>query len=204
MRASVFMAREGFARLARRIAEIEGRPRPEDGGSIPSANGPVRSPALRPTLPRRGISSRRAGAGRCCPSASPTSTGSCPAASGGTRSTRSGPGRRANRSAASGFATALLARLAGLDDRPILFVVEEEAAREGGHPYGPGLDQFGLDPARLVVVTTRRAAGDALGVRGGASLRRPRRGRSPSFAATRRPSTSPPAGGSRSAPATAA
>ena len=60
-------------------------------------------------------------------------------------------------SAASGFATALLARLAGLDDRPILFVVEEGAAKEGGHPYGPGLGQFGLDPARLVVVTTRRA-----------------------------------------------
>jgi protein ImuA len=59
-------------------------------------------------------------------------------------------------SAASGFATALIACLAGLDDRPVLLVLEEAAAREGGQPYGPGLDQFGLDPARLVVVRTRR------------------------------------------------
>jgi protein ImuA len=59
-------------------------------------------------------------------------------------------------SAASGFATALLARLAGLDGRPALLVLEESAAREGGQPYGPGLDQFGLDPACLVVVLTER------------------------------------------------
>src|SRR5690606_30942316 len=57
---------------------------------------------------------------------------------------------------ALGFATALLARLALRDDRPVLCIAEESALREGGHPHGPGLDQFGLAAARLVVVETRR------------------------------------------------
>ena len=56
----------------------------------------------------------------------------------------------------SGSAPALLSSLTRRDDRPILFLVEAVAAREGGDPYGPGLDQFGLDPARLVVVATQR------------------------------------------------
>src|SRR5690606_41005060 len=47
---------------------------------------------------------------------------------------------------ATGFATAILARLAAVDDRPFLWVIEEMAAREGGFPHGPGLDGFGLDP----------------------------------------------------------
>ena len=59
-------------------------------------------------------------------------------------------------SAATGFAAALLARLADDDDRPILWVVEEAAIREGGFPHGPGLGGFGLDTGRLVVVVTRR------------------------------------------------
>jgi protein ImuA len=58
--------------------------------------------------------------------------------------------------AAAGFATALLVRLTAADDRPILLVLEEAVLREGGHPYGPGIGQFGLAADRLVVVETRR------------------------------------------------
>ncbi|MBN9021998.1 MAG: hypothetical protein J0H08_07875, partial [Rhizobiales bacterium] len=57
---------------------------------------------------------------------------------------------------AAGFATALLVRLTAADDRPILLVLEEAVLREGGHPYGPGIGQFGLAADRLVVVETRR------------------------------------------------
>ncbi len=154
MRASVFMAREAFARLARRIAEIEGRLRLEDGAGLASAIAPPPGPEAHPAPARHLLSPRRGGA------VLPLGIAEVDRLlSGGLRRNalheiRAGTTRES--SAASGFATALLARLAGLDDRPILFVVEEEAAREGGQPYGPGLDQFGLDPARLVVVMTRR------------------------------------------------
>ena len=165
MRASVFMAREGFAQLARRIAEIEGRPAPDlsersDAFGLthprdtrPVAGTPAGAPAL--TVPARLLlSPRRGGAGL------PLGvTDLDRALAGGLRRNALHEIRAAETrdvSAASGFATALLARLADLDDRPVLLVLEEAAAREGGQPYGPGLDQFGLDPGRLVVVRTRR------------------------------------------------
>ncbi len=65
--------------------------------------------------------------------------------------------------AATGFAAAILARLTRQDDRPILWVAEAAAAREAGLPYGAGLDRFGLDSRRLIVVQVRRP-GDALWV----------------------------------------
>lgn len=58
--------------------------------------------------------------------------------------------------AQTGFAVALLARLAASDARPVLWVEEETALTEGGHPYGPGLAAFGLDPGRLILVTARK------------------------------------------------
>jgi protein ImuA len=155
MRASVFMAREGFAQLARRIAEIEGRPRPEDGAGNAFTIAPPAGPEAHPAPARQLLSPRRGGA------VLPLGvTETDLLLSGGLRRNalheiRAGETR--DTSAASGFATAMLARLASCDDRPILLVIEEAAARESGAPYGPGLDQFGLDPARLVVVATRRA-----------------------------------------------
>lgn len=154
MRASVFMAREAFARLARRIAEIEGRPRLGDGAGLASAIVRPAGPEAHPAPARQLLSPRRGGA------VLPLGVAEVDRVlSGGLRRNalheiRAGETREA--SAANGFAIALLARLAGLDDRPILYVIEEAAAREGGEPYGPGLGQFGLDPARLIVVATRR------------------------------------------------
>jgi protein ImuA len=63
-----------------------------------------------------------------------------------------------NSIAAAGFAVALLARLGKGDRRPVLLVSEVGALDEAGHPYGPGLDRFGLDSAKLVIVRSRRPA----------------------------------------------
>jgi len=156
MRASVLMVREGFARLARRIAEIEGRPDSSAARNTPLAEwaGALAGAPAHPAPARQLLSPRRGGA------LLPLGIVDVDRLlSGGLRRNALHEIRAAetrDASAASGFATALLARLAGLDDRPILLVIEEEAAREGGLPYGPGLDQLGLDPSRLVVVATRR------------------------------------------------
>jgi protein ImuA len=58
--------------------------------------------------------------------------------------------------ALTGFATAILARLAAHDTRPLLWIVEKAASSETGLPYGNGLHAFGLDPNRLVIVRVAR------------------------------------------------
>ena len=40
----------------------------------------------------------------------------------------------------------------------MLWIATEFARREGGGPYGPGLDLFGLSPARLLVLNVSRPA----------------------------------------------
>jgi protein ImuA len=65
--------------------------------------------------------------------------------------------------AATGFAAALLVRLAAVDPKPILWIVESASADEAGVPYGVGLGAFGLDPHGLIVVRVRRLI-DALWV----------------------------------------
>jgi protein ImuA len=65
--------------------------------------------------------------------------------------------------AATGFAAAILARLADVDARPILWVVESAAAEEAGTLYGVGLARLGLDPKRLIIVRVRKPI-DALWV----------------------------------------
>jgi protein ImuA len=62
--------------------------------------------------------------------------------------------------AATGFATALTARACGSKGQT-LWIVTEFALMEGGGPYGPGLDLFGLPSARLLVLRVPRAV-DAL------------------------------------------
>jgi protein ImuA len=63
--------------------------------------------------------------------------------------------------ALTGFAAALLVRLAAVTTKPILWVEEEMALGEAGHPFGAGLARFGLDPSRLIFIRARRAE-DAL------------------------------------------
>jgi protein ImuA len=53
--------------------------------------------------------------------------------------------------AASGFATALAARAAGARGH-VLWIVTDYAMAEGGGPYGPGFDLFGLALARLLML----------------------------------------------------
>jgi protein ImuA len=152
MRASVFMAGGGYARLRRRIAEIEAHGMP----CAADADARVPSDDTRPSLV-----SRRAGA------ALPFGIAEIDGHLGG------GLRRNAlhelhcaesrNAAAATGFAAALLARLSAADDRPMLWIVEKAAADEAGAIHGRGLEQFGLDPRRLIVVRLK-AARDALWV----------------------------------------
>ena len=57
--------------------------------------------------------------------------------------------------AATGFALGLIARMA--EGRDWLWIGEDKARLEAGQAYGPGLKQFGLDPARLILVAPRTA-----------------------------------------------
>jgi protein ImuA len=126
MRASVLMARDRLARLRRRIAEIEA--------------SPVALPQGRPLLPFGVERLDRLIAGGLRRDTLHEIRGETTRDSG----------------AAAGFALAILARLATSDHRPFLLVVEAGALSQAGHPYGPGLDRFGLDSRRLVIVNTRR------------------------------------------------
>ena len=56
---------------------------------------------------------------------------------------------------ASGFGLALAARASG-GRRQVLWVATDYAAGEGGGPYGPGLDLFGMASARLLVLRVRK------------------------------------------------
>jgi len=67
------------------------------------------------------------------------------------------PAAASHAGAASGFATALAARASGARGEA-LWVATDFAFAEGGGPYGPGLDLFGMPPARLLVLRVPRAA----------------------------------------------
>ena len=54
--------------------------------------------------------------------------------------------------AATGFALGLVSRLA--EASAWVWIRQDMAGRESGEPYGPGLAAFGLDPSRLVLVST--------------------------------------------------
>jgi protein ImuA len=58
--------------------------------------------------------------------------------------------------AASGFGLALAARASG-ERRQVLWVTTDFAAGEGGGPYGPGLDLFGMASARLLMLRVPKA-----------------------------------------------
>src|SRR5258708_5098001 len=59
--------------------------------------------------------------------------------------------------AASGFAAAAAARACGTRGE-VLWIATDFAVGEGGGPYGPGLDLFGLPSARLLVLRVPRPA----------------------------------------------
>ena len=133
------MARDTFTRLRRKVSEIEGRPVSFGGRSDTPGPNPT-SHQDRPVLPfdipdldgRLGGGLRRDAL----------------------HEVRSETTR--DWGSATGFAGAILTRLVAATNRPVLWVVEENAIREGGALHGTGLAQFGFDPARLFVVATRR------------------------------------------------
>ncbi len=66
------------------------------------------------------------------------------------------PAGLGDNAAASAFGL-VLALLLGVPGAVLFWVYEDFAASEAGLPYGPGLWQMGLDPARLVLVAAPRA-----------------------------------------------
>ena len=167
MRASVSMARDDFARLRNRIAEIEGR----RGAAVGSACAEDGQGTALPSLPGSGRSRLAGNVPILSPRrAADTLSFAIPRLdrmlAGGFRRDALHEVRSATTrdvASATGFAAALLARLSTSDDRPLLWVTETDAAREGGQPYGIGIGRFGLDPRRLVVVRVKKPA-DALWV----------------------------------------
>ena len=61
--------------------------------------------------------------------------------------------REAEIPAATGFALILAARHPG----PVVWIAEDMALAENGAPYGPGLDELGLAPERLIAVTAAKS-----------------------------------------------
>ena len=61
--------------------------------------------------------------------------------------------REAEAAAASGFALLLAARTSG----PVVWIAEDMALYESGAPYGPGLEDLGLNPERFIMVAAPKA-----------------------------------------------
>lgn len=166
------MAGGGFARLQRRIEKIEANawvktrdnsetPLPEREGLGERHHPPLTGEVTKLARAAPSLSPRRAKT--VLPFA--ISNLDCVLA-GGLRRTALHEMRCAesrDTAAMTGFAVAVLSRLAVEDDRPILWIVEAAAMSEAGFPYGAGLDRFGLDIRRLIVVRVAKAA-DALWV----------------------------------------
>ncbi len=146
MPAGIPSARDGLVRLRRRIAEIEGR-----GvllNQAPRSQSALEAAAMPPALsPRRG--------GTFLPFDIPRLDNLM---GGGLRLNALHEIRTEASSdgAATGFAAALAARLAGQDDRPLVWIIQAMAGREAGHLYGAGLDRFGLPSRRVILVGVRK------------------------------------------------
>lgn len=147
MRASVFMARGGFA------PEIEGRQQTAADGKANTAaafrrlSSVFRPPSSGPVLPF-GLPRLDAVLG------------------GGLRRAAIHEihcGESRNAGMTTGFAVAVLSRLAAGDRRPLLWVVEATSANESGFPYAAGLARFGLPSDRLIVARVKKPV-DALWV----------------------------------------
>src|SRR5579862_1132220 len=123
MRASVSMAGEAFAHLRREIARIE---------AIAAIPAPAETEGTVLPFAIPGLDARLGGGLRRA----------------ALHEMRTAESR--DTAALTGFAAAVLARLASHDTRPLLWIVEQAAGSETGLPYGNGLRTFGLDPKRLV------------------------------------------------------
>jgi protein ImuA len=166
MRPAASMARETFAQLRRQIAKIEANVAVRKGAAPVSAP-PVPGMAIPDTAyapPDRStptLAPRRANA--TLPFGIPKLDD---VLGGGLRRAalhelRTDESR--NAAAVTGFAVALLARLALEDSRPFLWIVDQNVGRETGLPYGVGLRAFGIDPSRLIIVRVKQPV-DALWV----------------------------------------
>ena len=90
--------------------------------------------------------------------------------------------------AATGFALALAIRTAKKGERPpsralsrqrgtgVLWIAEDLSLAENGVPYGPGLDETGISPERLITIAAARMSRCAVDDGGGAAMPRHRRG----------------------------
>ena len=139
------VAHAELSRLRRDIARIEGRLAEED--RLPDAVPPRASePVAEPQEKARG---------RLAFGIAPLDIalgGGLPLAA--LHEIRAGESR--NGGAVSGFALALVARLAALGDvSAIVWIGEADLRREAGALYAPGLAALGIDPARIVEVAVR-------------------------------------------------
>jgi protein ImuA len=66
------------------------------------------------------------------------------------------PQAYADTPAAVSFALCQLSSTVAQNPGPLLWCLTEQALAEWGAPYGPGLIALGLDPARLLIVKTRK------------------------------------------------
>ena len=189
MRASVFMAKDDFART-------EARPGPRSGGGRPPGVVPARLANLSSVIHSLSSALRVPSSGPLLPFAIPRLDRIL---GGGLRRAalheiRSGESRDA--ASATGFAVGVLATLTSQEARSgeaatgkhqearrtargeersdrdrenratgkqILWIVESAAAHEAGFLFAAGLRRFGLSPSRLIVVRVRKP-GDALWV----------------------------------------
>jgi len=105
--------------------------------------------------------------------------------------------------AAFGFALALTALATAKDGRQVLCITTEFAAREGGAPYGVGLDLFGLPLERLLILRVAHPRDALWGFEEGLKCRAlaavlaelPEEGAAADFTATRRLALAAQAGG---------
>jgi protein ImuA len=159
MRAAAFMAEETFAHLRRQIAQIEANvARGKDGerNAPPPVPGMAEADFAQTSLtrPSQTLAPQRGG------ETLPFGLAKLDALLAGglhraaLHEMRIAESRDA--AAMTGFAVALLSRLADEDTRPLLWIVEQAVGAETGLPYGGGLRTFGLDPADLIVVRVRR------------------------------------------------
>lgn len=161
MRSAASMAKDTFTQLRRQIAQIEANVAVRKDGKraeAPPVPGMAETYAapIRPTESTPALAPRRGSA--LLPFGIPKLDA---VLAGGLRRSalhelRTDESR--NAAAMTGFATALLSSLAAKDGRPLLWIVEDAVGRESGLPYGGGLRNFGLDPARLIVVRVKRPA----------------------------------------------
>jgi protein ImuA len=65
--------------------------------------------------------------------------------------------RESETAAATGFTLALAARNSAMAGRSVFWIAEDLSLAENGAPYGPGLDETGIAPERLVTVAAARS-----------------------------------------------